>query len=736
MSGGTATRRPRRVPLRLQHTSTDCAAACLAMVLSAFGRSTTVTEVRESMPAGRSGVTGRTLLRTGTAYGLRMRAVAACADTVARLPMPVIAYWEYNHYVVVERVRRFDVTIADPGVGRLRMPRSEFMERYSGVALCAEPGPDGLAPRVDRTGPHPVRRLLAGSLGGKGTAAALAGASLLVQLFTLLIPLLTVAAVQWAPQGTLDGLVPMLAVTVGCAVVCQGLAARMRSLLFAHVHTRASGTLMERLVGHTLSLPYSFFEQRTSGDLISRFGAVSVLRDLLTERSIALLFDGALGLGFLAVLALRSPEIALVTALAGVAQGLVAVLGARVGLQHSQATLAAQSSSQSVLVEALNGIETVKACGGEAAVLSRWRSRYDRELDAARRRDRHLAGVQAVTGALQLGLTAGLLVAIAHLVQAGNGPGLGELLAYAAFAGSALAPMASLLTTVQQLNLAFAHVDRLGDVVGASPETTGGRRPGPDLTGAIELRRVGFSYDGGERVLHDIDLRIEAGRRVALVGASGSGKTTLGRVLLGMLDPTEGEVCFDGVPLSEFDRGWLRERVGAVPQQPFLLAGTIADNIAFGRGDLGPDELMRAARLAAIDEDVARMPMTYGTDVGEGGGRLSGGQRQRLALARALAGRPRILLLDEPTSSLDAAAEETVRRNLAELGCTQLVIAHRLSTIRDADLIVVLDAGRIVETGTHDELLHRNGTYAALVARQYDGAQLATTGRRGRTGPA
>ncbi|MEU6551329.1 peptidase domain-containing ABC transporter [Streptomyces sp. NPDC046915] len=718
------------VPLRLQHTTTDCAAACLAMVLGAFGRRTTVAEVRERMPAGRSGVSGRALLHTGTEYGLRMRAVAASADSVAQLPMPVIAYWDDNHYVVVERVRRLDVTVADPAVGKVRMPRSEFMERYSGVAMCAEPGPDGLAPRLDRAERHPVRRLLAGSLGGKRTAAALVGASLLVQVFTLLIPLLTIAATQWAPMGTLDGLVPMLAVWVGCAVASQGAAARMRSLLFAQVHTRASGAVMERLVGHTLSLPYAFFEQRTAGDLISRFGAVSTLRELLTERSFALLFDSVMGLGFLAVVALESPEIALVTALVGVAQGLVAVLGARASLRHSQATLAAQSSSQSALVEALNGIETIKACGGEGAVLSRWRSRYDRELGAARRRDRHLAGIQAATGALQFGLAAGLLVAIAHIVRTSDTHSVSELLAYAAFAGSALAPLASLLTTVQQLNLALAHVDRLGDVVGAAPEPTGGRRPGTDLTGAIELHGVGFSYDGGEQVLHDIDLRVEAGRRVALVGASGSGKTTLGRVLLGLLDATEGEVRFDGVPLPELDRGWLRERVGAVPQAPFLLAGSIADNIALGHGELAPDEVMDAARLAAIDEDIARMPMTYGTDVGEGGGRLSGGQRQRLALARALAGRPRILLLDEPTSSLDAAAEDTVRRNLAELGCTQLVIAHRLSTIRDADLIVVLEAGRIVETGTHDDLLHRGGTYATLVARQHEDTALTTSGRR------
>jgi ABC-type bacteriocin/lantibiotic exporter with double-glycine peptidase domain len=265
-----------------------------------------------------------------------------------------------------------------------------------------------------------------------------------------------------------------------------------------------------------------------------------------------------------------------------------------------------------------------------------------------------------------------------------------------------------------------AHLDRLADVLEADPEQDPRKvRSAPPLTGRIELRNVSFGYDrNAPLVLRNLSLTIEPGEKVALVGRTGSGKSTLAMLLLGLLTPTEGEILYDGIPLQELDYRTVRRQVGVVMQDSFLFAASIRENIAFNDPGLSLEAVMEAARQAAIQEEILQMPMGYETRVAEGGSALSGGQRQRLALARAVAHTPSILILDEATSHLDVATEEEVDGNLSRLACTRLVIAHRLSTIRNADRILVLEGGEVVEAGSHETLLARNGRYAALVHTQ------------------
>ncbi|GAA1886285.1 hypothetical protein GCM10009736_62900 [Actinomadura bangladeshensis] len=382
--------------------------------------------------------------------------------------------------------------------------------------------------------------------------------------------------------------------------------------------------------------------------------------------------------------------------------------------------------TQNTLVESLGGVETVIACGAEETTVARWRARHDRELAAARRRDLFLSGVQALTTAAQTGLAVGLLLIVAY--QLPSSAQLGELLALAALAGAALAPLGSLLTTVQQLQAAIAHMERLGDIMDTPSAPTGRVQLPGGLHGRIEVRDAYFGCHPSRPVLHDITLRIEPGQRVAIVGPTGSGKTTLGRLLLGLFEPTDGQISYDGVPLELLDRRRLRRQMGIVTQQPFLFEGTIADNITAGKDHCTTEQIQAAVRVAALAEDIAAMPMGLHTTVGEAGSQVSGGQRQRIALARAVVHQPSVLLLDEPTSSLDARTEAMIQAGLTALGCTQVVIAHRLSTIRDADLIVVIDRGSIVEQGTHDSLVSRGGRYARLVREQQDQRNPAISG--------
>ncbi|WP_067184670.1 peptidase domain-containing ABC transporter [Microtetraspora niveoalba] len=701
----------RRVPLRMQLDRSDCGAACLAMVLGALGRRTSPAEVRRHLAEGVDGVSMREMIQAGARFGLRLRACRAPMDTISGLPTPFVALWENNHFVVVERVTPRAVAVLDPARGRRRLSQRQFRAGYSDKVLLAD-APAGLAPAAKSRPWRVLRPLVAPALANRGLIVAVVLASLGTQLLGLAVPLFTKLVVD--RPAALD--TAALAAAAACVVFVHALLSWVRAWVMIRLQTSVAAEVMRKLVGHTLALPYRFFQRRSSGDLLSRLSGVAMLRDLLTEQSLTFLFDLFTAVTYLTLLFIASPGLALLTLAAAAAQGAVVLATARRGMHLAFAALHTNATTQSTLVDSLAGIEAIKASGGEAAAVARWRAHHDDELTTGAARDRHVAGVQAVSTALRTALHLGLLVAV--FATTGGDATLGDQLALVSLAIAATTPLASLLGIVYQLQLAAAHIGRIADLMGTAPERVGGVRPDGRLRGGIAVAGLSTGYDARTPVLRDISLRIPPGSRVAIVGASGSGKTTLGRVLVGLVEPTAGRVYFDGIPLEELDRQWLRGQVGVVTQQPHLFAGTIMGNIA-GFSGLSRPAVEYAARMAEIHDEIVRLPQGYDTDIGEGGGRLSGGQRQRLALARALVRRPRILLLDEPTASLDAVTEERIRRNLLRLGQTQIIIAHRLSTIQDADLIVVLNRGQVIEAGTHHQLMAYGGHYADLVRYQH-----------------
>ena len=297
---------------------------------------------------------------------------------------------------------------------------------------------------------------------------------------------------------------------------------------------------------------------------------------------------------------------------------------------------------------------------------------------------------------------------------------LGTMIALNALAAIFIAPLASLASSATQLPIVRSHLERIGDVMEADieQEVQQAQEP-PHLMGHIQLQDVSFKYDGNSpTVLKDITIDIRPGQKVAIVGPTGSGKSTLGKLLLGLYLPTEGEILYDGMPLRSLNYQSVRSQFGVIMQDASIFNGSIRQNIAFNNPDMDMESIVKAARLAAFESDIQQMPMQYETFVAESGNALSGGQRQRLAIARALANNPSILLLDEATSALDVITERAIEENLKSLACTQIIIAHRLSTVRDADIILVLDQGRIVESGSHAELLARQGYYAKLIQHQ------------------
>jgi ABC-type bacteriocin/lantibiotic exporter with double-glycine peptidase domain len=429
--------------------------------------------------------------------------------------------------------------------------------------------------------------------------------------------------------------------------------------------------------------------------------------------------DSGLVVFYLVVLFWQSPPFGLLTLAVAVVEVLLLLLSSGAVGRLAGKELAAFGKSQGYLGEALVGIATLKAAGAEDRAFDRWSNLFFDHLNISLRYN-YVSGT--LGGILTVLPTFGPLALLwVGATQVLNGSiSLGTMVALIALAGAFFAPLTSLVRSGQQFQLVRANLDRIHDVAEAEPEQQEpAPGPAPRLSGRISLERVGFRYaEAAPDVLHDVDLVVEPGQRIAIVGSSGSGKSTLAKLLLGLYLPTQGDIRYDGVPLTGFDLQHLRRQFGVVLQESALFSGSVLSNITLTDPAVGRERVVEAAKLAAIHDDIMAMPMGYDTFVSEGGSALSGGQRQRLAIARAVVLKPPILLLDEATSHLDVETEQRVARNLQTLACTQVVIAHRLSTIRDADEIVVLDRGTVAERGSHRELVRCGGRYAALVRRQ------------------
>ncbi|MEU1723703.1 peptidase domain-containing ABC transporter [Actinomadura sp. ATCC 39365] len=706
----------RRLPVLLQNTDTECGAACLAMVLCHHGQRTTLHQVAERLQVGRDGLSAKAVVDGARDHGLKARAFSLAPEDLARVPLPAVAHWEFNHFIVVERWSPDRVDVVDPGHGRRRLTPEEFGAGFTGVLLVFEPG-EGFR-RGTTSAAGAWRREFVRTLfrRRRGLLAQLIAASLLLQVLGLALPMFS--------QLLLDSIVPRRAVDVlsllGVSVLLAGAAqlviGYLRAALLVAVRARADQELTESLVGHLVTLPYRYFQQRGKGDLVTRAGSVSTLGDILTGQVVAALLDGPLAVGYLVLVYLWDPVFGLaLTGLAVLQTVLLLATTSRIATLTRQ-ELTALSASQTSLIQTITGIETLKASGAEKRAVDQWSSHFARQLSADVRAGLTRGLLESALAAIRVTAPLGLLWLGAWRVLDGQLT-VGALVALNAIALGALTPLGSLMTGLQSLQQAGAHFDRLSDILASEPEPSNGIEV-LRLRGAVELRGVSFRHDPrAPWTVRDVSVSVRPGQKVALVGASGSGKSTLARLLLALHTPVLGEIRYDGVPAAELNLRTLRRQFGVVTQDPSLFSGSIRENIALNEPGASLERVVAAARLAALHDEIMDMPMGYETMLTDGGG-LSGGQRQRLALARAVLSRPKVLLLDEATSNLDSATEAVIEANLSRLVQTRIVIAHRLSTVRDADLILVIDAGRVVQRGTHDELTAMGGKYAELVAAQ------------------
>lgn len=700
-----------------QLAAADCGAACLAMVLRYHGREVGLDELSRATGADHNGVSALAILRAARGYGLRGRGVQVEGlDELRLVPRASVLHWEFNHFVVFDRVDRRGVHILDPAHGRRCVPPAEFDQAFTGVALLLEPS-EAFAPERRR---RPlVRRYLARILAHPALWSRSLMMSVLVQLLALALPLMTTLLVdRILPRRDLDLLQVLIAGLV-MMVAFNFVASLVRGNLLVQLRTLLDADMTIGFLDHLVDLPYAFFQRRSTGDLIQRLGSNAVVREILTSGALSAVLDGSLVSLYLVLIFWASPLMgAVVVALAAVQLSLYwATRGVQRELMNE--ALAAQAKTSSYEVEMLSGIEALKSMGAEFRAVDRWSNLFVDALNVSLRRGRLDALISALLGSFAMAAPLVILGTGAKLVLDGELT-LGAMLGLAALGSGFLGPLNALVAVTLKFQLLGSYLERIEDVMQSEPEQDPTRvQRAPRLHGRIRTESISFRYsDSTPPAVVDVSVDIAPGQFVAVVGPSSAGKSTLAKLLVGLYRPQQGRVLYDELDLAGLDLRSVREQLGVVTQRCELFGVSVRENIALGHPEMTMEEVVDAARKASIHDAIAALPMGYDTILADGGASLSGGQRQRLALARALAGRPAILLLDEATSNLDTISEAAIQRSLAALECTRIVIAHRLSTVIAADVILVMDQGRVVDAGKHAELLARCPQYRRLYEKE------------------
>jgi ATP-binding cassette subfamily B protein len=708
---------PRRFPFMRQIDAFDCGAACVAMLCRAFGHRVSLSFIRQVVGTGQDGTSLRGIQRGGEEAGLEVRALKASKDRLETLPLPCVLHWEGNHWIVLYAVEDGHVRVADPAMGLRRLPRSEVDRHWSGYVATARPTPalaDAPRERVSLGWMVPFVRPLRPRL---IFAVVLA---LIATIGEMAPPILTQGVIDAVLNGDGADRVSLIAGAMLAILVVSLAVSMWQRRMLARAATELDSDTLDFLSGRLLRLPLSYFETRRTADIERRLNGLRQVRQLLVQDLvrgltgaiqlvvtliIMCVYSWIIGLAFLAT----APIYALLMRFSS--RRLRPVFD---GLEEAYGRHGARQ------LDAIKGIEAIKSSGAEQGVRRGMLAEFRMLSDRIFRGD---FTMMAYDGAVQMA-TFGLYVVFLWIgaVLAIHGElTVGQLAAVNALVLLANGPIVVLLDLWDQGQHATVLLQRLQDVLEATPEQAEDRgrlRSVPTLSGHLSLRQVGFAYPSApdRPILTDVSLELEPGMTLGLVGRSGSGKSSLVKCLGGLLVPTAGSVLYDGVDLRELDWVQLRRRIGFVIQQPYLFDDTVARNIALGEDEPDLERVRRAAEIADAAEFVEALALGYETKVGDSGLRLSGGQAQRISIARALYHEPPVLLFDEATSALDTESERAVKENLDRVleRRTAVVIAHRISTLRDADLIGVLEQGRLVELGSPEELMEREGLYYYL----------------------
>ena len=714
----------------MQYDMTDCGAACLATVCKQYGLSTPITKIREAAGTDTEGTNVAGMLEAAEKLGFSAKGVKGEPEALlGEFPLPAIAHvikeGGLMHYVVVHKITKHEIIIADPADGIVTYSFEDFTRIWSGVLILLVPTSEFKKGKETKGLFERFLHLLKPQ---KGIVLQVFAASLLYTALGILG--------AFYMQFLLDDILPynmsktlnILSIGILILYTFQMLLSLFRSHLLLFLSQKLDIALLLGYYEHILKLPMNFFGTRRVGEIISRFQDAGHVRDAISGATLTIMIDTIMVIVGGIILYMQNALLFGITLVVALLYGVVVVSFNKTLKKGNKATMENNAQLTSYMVESLNGIQTVKVFNAEKKVGIETETKFIKLLRSIFKLS-FTTNLQGFFKGL-IELLGGVVILWIGANQVLQGDmSVGNLITYNSLLIYFLNPIKNLINLQPQLQTAMVAAERLGEILDLEIENgeEESRKMEPKhLEREISYKNVTFKYGQRQNVLEEINLEIKPGERIALVGESGSGKTTLAKLLLNLYPLEEGEILIDNNNILDIKKEVLRTKIAYVPQETFLFSGTIMENLALGLERISMEEIVEASKMAKAHDFINELPLRYETLLDENGANLSGGQRQRLAIARAILKKPNILILDEATSNLDSITEAAIESTIRQLSrsMSTIIIAHRLSTIKLCDRIYVLDKGRIVETGTHKELVSIGGRYASLWREQISGLEV------------
>ncbi len=704
----------------------DSALGCLVQIAAHFSIPADITQLSRAYVTDEKPIDTTGLILAARELGLKSRAYSPVAfERLERLPMPAVCRLVNGNFVLVTQADAEKVILFDPllqeGQQLLGVKREFFSKNWSGEVILFTKRFQ-MKKVLDKVEHFGFGWFIPVVGKYKGFLLKVLFISFVLQIFGLLTPLFTQTIIDRVlTHRSVSTMDVLLGGMILVAIFNQWMLA-LRSYLFVNTTNKIDVTLSAHLFRKVTELPAKYFDKWQVGDVVSRMGELETIRGFLTGTALTIVLDVVFATVYLVVMFLYSNVLSYIVWITIPIYVVLNAVVAPVYKQRINERFLLSAENNSFNIETITGIRAVKTMGVEQTFVKRYEDIYSRFLKSSL----SVLNVANVAGSigmfLQMAFNLSILWIGAYVVMQ-NELSVGQLIAFQMLAGQVIAPVLRLVNMWQSFQQVRVSMARLGDIMDekSEPAFDPNRTTLASVKGDIVFDRVNFRYKAdGKNVLSDVSVRIGAGAKVGIVGRSGSGKSTLTKLIQRLYVPDSGRVLVDGVDIAQVETAWLRRQIGIVLQENFLFAGTIKENIAIAMPNASDEEIFAAARLAGADDFIQEMPQKYDTFVGERGSLLSGGQRQRVSIARALLLDPRILIFDEATSALDTESEQLILKNIEEIakGRTLLMIAHRLSTVKHCDAIIAMDHGRIMEVGTHQQLMERRGYYYHLYASQ------------------